>query len=73
MTLHRSTFDYLKPSDAQLEVMAAVRAINRDYAERIDEMLPEGPDKTYILRRFRELAMWTMVAISREADGSPRA
>ena len=72
MTLSRSTFDYLKPTDAQLEQMAQVRAIKADYAQRLDELLPDGPDKTYILRNLRTIAMWTMVTLSREADGSSR-
>jgi len=72
MGLHSSTFEYLKPRDGQLDVMNELRAVTAEYAKRIDMALDEGPDKTYILRRIRETAMWINVAITRNADGSPR-
>jgi hypothetical protein len=72
MTLHPGTFDYLKPTEAQLEVMNEIRATNEGYARILERLLPDGPDKTFILRAFRTIAMWTMVAITRQADGSPR-
>jgi hypothetical protein len=72
MSLHPSTFEYLKPTEYQIGAMAAVRLAARDYAEVLSDMLPEGPDKTYALRKLREIAMWANVAITREADGSPR-
>lgn len=71
--LHESTFEYLKPTDKQLVLMSGCREASRKYAEYIDLMLDDGPDKTYILRRIRETAMWINVAVTREADGSPRA
>jgi len=70
--MHSSTFDYLKPTDQQVEDMSALRAKSKEYAEYIDWMLPDGADKTYILRRIRETAMWINVAVTREADGTPR-
>lgn len=71
-TIHPSTFEYLKPTEGQLEVMDALRKITAEYAAKIDQALDPGPDKTYILRRIRETAMWINVAITRDADGSPR-
>jgi hypothetical protein len=70
--LHPSTFDYLKPTDEQITTMTQAREASKNYARQLDELLPDGPDKTYILRRVREIAMWVNVAITREADGSPR-
>ena len=72
MGLHPSTFEYLKPREGQVDVMNALRAITAEYAQKIDQALDEGPDKTYILRRIRETAMWINVALTRNADGSPR-
>ena len=72
MSLHPSTFDYLKPREGQIEVMNALREYTKEYAERIDQALDDGPDKTYILRRIRETAMWINVALTREANGAPR-
>jgi len=72
MTLHESTFEYLKPTDEQLAVMSELRTVTAEYADVLNNNLPEGPDKTYILRRVRETAMWINVCLTREADGSPR-
>lgn len=73
MTLHDSTFDYLKPTDDQIRIMQIVRHNTWAYAKVLDEHLPDGPDKTYVLRKVREVGMWANVAITRHADGSPRA
>lgn len=73
MALHPSTFEYLKPTDEQIAKMADARAISKRYAEQLDFLLPDGADKTYIMRRVRETAMWINISITREADGTPRA
>lgn len=72
MGLHKGTFDYLRPTDAQVTQMDALRVKTAAYAGVLDAALPEGPDKTYILRKLRELAMWANVAITRHPDGAPR-
>lgn len=72
MALHPSTYEYLKPTDEQIERMARVRAAARAYSEILDKELPEGPDKTFILRAHRSNAMWANVAITRLPDGTPR-
>jgi hypothetical protein len=71
--LHPSTFDYLKPTEKQIEAMAVVRKAAAEYASILDKMLPEGPDKTFIIRAHRSNAMWCNVAITRLPDGTPRA
>jgi hypothetical protein len=72
-TLHASTFDYLKPTPDQTELMEEARSASRSYAAILDDILPEGPDKTYLLRKLREVAMWANVAITRHSTGAPRA
>jgi hypothetical protein len=72
MEMHDSTFDYLKPTDEQMETMRLVRAQAFVFADVLQKNLPDGPDKTYLLRKFREVAMWANIAITRQADGSPR-
>lgn len=72
MKLHHSTFEYLKPTDAQVSAMSVVRTAAAEFARVLDEILPDGPDKTFTLRAHRSNAMWANVAITREADGSPR-
>jgi hypothetical protein len=71
--LHPDTFEYLKPTQGQLDVMNWLRRVSTDYAAQIDQALDDGPDKTYILRRVRDTAMWINVALIRNADGSPRS
>lgn len=70
--LHESTYGYLKPTDAQLSKMERVRAAAKAYSDVLDELLLDGPDKTFIIRAHRSNAMWANVAITRNADGSPR-
>lgn len=72
-TLHQSTFEFLKPDDNQLTLIADLRAHFADFAQYLDEVLPEGPDKTYLLRHLRECSYWANVTILRTADGTPRS
>ena len=73
MSLHASTFEYLKPTDAQVDTMSRVRAAAKEFADVLDTELPDGPDKTFVLRAHRSNAMWANIAITREQDGSPRS
>ena len=70
--MDKSTFEYLKPTEAQVHQMAMVREAALDYAEVLGATIPDGPDKTYLLRKLREVGMWANVAITRQPDGSPR-
>ena len=72
MTLHPSTFEHLKPTDQQLGLMGDARAAFKNFVEELDRLLPEGPDKTYVLRQLRDCAMWANICITRNPDGSPR-
>jgi len=70
--MHPSTYEYLKPTDEQIAAMAKVRAAAKAYSDVIDQVVPDGPDKTYMLRAHRSNAMWANVAITRLPDGTPR-
>jgi hypothetical protein len=72
MPMHESTFNYLAPTDKQKEDMAIVRGKFMELYFGIDGFIPDGPDKTYMIRQLREVAMWANIAITRQADGSPR-
>lgn len=72
MTLDPYAFDYHTPSAEQIKKMAVLRAAARHYAQDLEEVLEDGPDKTYLLRKLREVAMWANVAVTRNPDGSPR-
>lgn len=71
--MHPSTYEYLKPTDAQIDAMAQVRAAAKAYSEVLEQMLPEGPDKTFVIRNHRSNAMWANIAITRLPDGTPRS
>lgn len=70
--MHDSTYDYMKPTEAQMEQMEKLRAAARTYGQILEAELPDGPDKTYVIRRHRETAMWVMVCVTRQPDGTPR-
>ena len=73
MALHSSTFEYLQPTLDQLKDMTEARWAAATYAKELERLLPDSPDKTYVMRKLREVGMWVNVAITRDADGSPRA
>jgi hypothetical protein len=70
--VHPSTYEYLKPTDEQIAKMARVREAARVYGDILQAELPEGPDKTFVIRSHRSNAMWANVAITRLPDGAPR-
>ena len=72
MPLHPSTFEYLKPTPEQLVKMTMLREATASYGFILANELPEGSDKTKILRDLRTLGMWVNVSITRHSDGSPR-
>jgi hypothetical protein len=67
-----STYDYHKPTDEQLATMNRLRAAAKSYGEILEQLLPDGPDKSYCIRRHRTTAMWANVAVTRHPDGSRR-
>lgn len=71
MPLHDSTFGFLSPTEEQKAQMGKLREAAKVYADAVAQHCPEGPDKTYVLRKVRECAMWTNVACTRAADGTP--
>lgn len=72
MTMHHLTYEFFKPTEAQIEQMAKVRAAAKAYNDVLDAVLPDGPDKTFVIRAHRSNAMWANVAITRQPDGTPR-
>lgn len=72
MPLHPKTFDYLSPTQDQVVQMERMRAAAKAYADQIEAVVPDGPDRTYLLRKLREVAMWVNIAITRLPDGTAR-
>jgi len=72
MTLHKDAFGYRTPTDDQQASMQVCREATEQYAMTLMEVVPEGADRTFILRKLRTLSMWVNVAITRHQDGSVR-
>lgn len=72
MSLHKSTFAYLTPTEEQIDQMETVRKATLDYSIVLDQLLPEGADKTYLMRKLREINSWAMITLTRHSDGTPR-
>jgi hypothetical protein len=72
VTMHPTTFEYLNPTEEQKAAMADVRAAAKAFCDVLEAKLPDGPDKTFVIRAHRSNAMWANVAITRNPDGSPR-
>lgn len=70
--LDASTFEYLKPTDEQIQAMSTVRFGFSQLAHQIESYVPEGVDRDYALRLLRTAGMWCNVAITRWEDGEPR-
>ena len=65
-------YEYLKPTNDQMQRMQRVRDAASAFADVLIAELPDGPDKTFAIRNHRTTAMWANVAITRQADGSAR-
>lgn len=71
--MHESTFGFLKPTETQIDEMQAVREAAKAFCDVLEACLPDGADKTFVIRAHRSNAMWANVAITRHQDGAPRA
>jgi len=70
--LDASAFNYHEPTEKQKAAMNDARVAAAMYASVLYDMLPDGPDKTHVMRELRTVAMWVNVCITRHADGHPR-
>jgi len=72
MTLDPSVFDSFTPTEKQMKLMATCRAAAKAYAAILEESMPSGPDKTYVMRKVLENAMWVNFSITRHPGGARR-
>jgi hypothetical protein len=72
MDLHQDAFNSVKASDAQLLGMQKVRESAREFFMVLERVVPDGPDKTYLVRKLMEVTMWANRAIMHRPDGAPR-
>jgi hypothetical protein len=49
-----------------------VREAAKAFGLALEVELPDGPDKTWAIRNHRTTAMWANVAMTRQADDTPR-
>lgn len=70
--MHTSTYEYLKPTLEQIDTMSRLREAAKVYGDILEKELPNGPDKTFVIRAHRSDAMWGNVAVTRLPDGTPR-
>jgi hypothetical protein len=70
--MQEMAFEFVNPTEGQKATMGLLRGAAINYFKALDEMLPDGPDKTYALRKLREVAMWANVAVTRQPDGAAR-
>lgn len=70
--MHDSTHQYLKPTDEQVFKMSQLRDAATVYQRALEDLVPDGPDKTFVIRNHRTTAMWANVALTRQPDGTPR-
>lgn len=72
MYLDSSTFDYLRPTEAQIKQMELVRNAFHELATSVLAMVPAGHDQQHAIRLIRDACMWCNVAVTRHEDGTPR-
>ena len=69
---HAVDLDVMAREFAEKSPDPRVRAAAKVYNDVLESELPEGPDKTFVIRNHRSNAMWANVAITRLPDGTPR-
>jgi hypothetical protein len=70
--MHKATFERLTPTEDQELSMVTMRSAFGLIVAAVVANVPEGPDRTYIVRQLRTCAMWCNMSITHNADGSPR-
>ena len=65
-------FEYTTPTPAQKQDMDIIRQAAQHFVDAVHVIVPEGPDRTYLIRKFRECVMWAMISVVKMPDGSPR-
>lgn len=70
--MHPSTYEYLNPTDEQKAAMAKLREAAAVYGAALEEHMPDGPDKTFVIRAHRSNATLAQMAVTRHPDGTLR-
>jgi hypothetical protein len=60
-----NAFTYHPPTGpAQVETYQDIRTAGRQLAHVVDEMVPDGPEKTLAIRKIQEAVMWANAGIA---------
>jgi hypothetical protein len=59
-------------SDDKQATLQALQEAAHTYASHVIELVPDGTDKTYLMRKFHEVTMWVQIAVSREMHAEKR-
>jgi hypothetical protein len=70
--MHAETFNPVTVTPAQAEKHKRLSAAAWAYLDAIEADVPEGPDRTFILRNHRTTALWAAEAVMKLPDGTPR-
>lgn len=62
------TFDYHKPSDAQVEKISIIRGAAKVFVCAIWAQCPDGPDRTVAIRKVHEAMMTANKSIVLEGE-----
>lgn len=76
MPVHSVAFTHRPPAAVPAQHLSTTEAVSAAFATlaaSLETLIPEGPDKTYMMRHLRETAMWATTAVTRNPDGSPRS
>lgn len=71
--MHQKIFEQIpSPTVSQSALMHELGVAAKAYLDKIEAAVPDGPDRTYLVRKLREVQMWVNATIVRHPDGSPR-
>lgn len=61
-------FTYHPPKPDQVEKYPRIRAAGHDLATLIDELVPDGREKSLAITKLEETVMWANAGIAREVE-----
>jgi hypothetical protein len=64
-------FTYHSPTQDQIPVYEAIRSHGREFAHVINNLVPDGADKTHALRTLRSVVMWANAAVATTPPTEP--
>lgn len=66
-------FTYYPPNDAKIATHQNIRTLTGDLARQLNEILPDGREKSLAITRLEEVMMWSNAAVARAKYAAIRA